>query len=37
MAGIPVNALGERTSLTDRAGTTHAYLSSVVGRIVSDH
>jgi RHS repeat-associated protein len=31
-----VNALGERTSFTDRAGTTHAYSYDVLGRLTAD-
>ena len=30
------NALGERTSFTDRAGTTHAYAYDVIGRQTTD-
>jgi RHS repeat-associated protein len=30
------NALGERTSFTDRAGTTHAYAYDVLGRQTAD-
>ena len=30
------NALGERTSFTDRAGTTHSYLYDVTGRQTTD-
>ncbi|MFN7811239.1 MAG: hypothetical protein ACK5SI_01080, partial [Planctomycetia bacterium] len=30
------NALGERTSFTDRAGTTHTYSYDVVGRLTAD-
>jgi len=30
------NALGERTSLTDRAGTTHRYAYNVAGRLTTD-
>lgn len=31
-----VNALGERTTLTDRAGTVHTYVRDVVGRQTAD-
>ena len=31
-----VNALGERTSLTDRAGTKHLYAYDVAGRLTTD-
>ena len=31
-----VNALGERLTFTDRAGTTHTYTYDVVGRLVGD-
>jgi RHS repeat-associated protein len=30
------NALGERTSFTDRAGTTHSYIYNVLGRQTDD-
>jgi RHS repeat-associated protein len=30
------NALGERTSFTDRAGTTHSYIYNVLGRQTAD-
>jgi RHS repeat-associated protein len=32
-----VNALGERTSYTDRDGTTHSYGYDVLGRLTSDN
>ena len=31
-----INALGQHTTFTDRAGTTHAYAYDLVGRLTSD-